>query len=233
MTSLSGRALAAHRFLARHAFYQLAAFSSLAVALLAGRVYLLHTRSYLFLGWNLLLAWVPYACALWAAAAHERRPREWWPLVLPGALWLVFFPNAPYIVTDFIHLERMNGPWWYNLGTLASCAGAGLLLALFSLRALQRLVVAFLGWLAGWLFVGVAAVLCGLGIYVGRVLRWNSWDLLLNPRPLLSDVMDRMLHPSAHTQTLGVTLVFAALMLVCYAAVFAPQREPVGLKDED
>jgi uncharacterized membrane protein len=228
MTTLPGGALAAHRFLARHAFYQLAACSLLAVALLVGRVYVLQTRSFIFLGWNLLLAWVPYLCALWAAAAHARRPREWWPLVLPGALWLAFFPNAPYILTDFIHLEHMEGqmPWWYNLGTLASCAGSGLLLALFSLRAMQRLVAAFLGRWAGWLFVGAAAVLCGLGIYVGRVLRWNSWDLLLNPGPLLSDVLDRMLHPSAQTHTLGVTLVFAALMLVCYAAVFAPQREP-------
>ncbi|MBC8075783.1 MAG: DUF1361 domain-containing protein, partial [Chloroflexales bacterium] len=161
-------------------------------------------------------------------AAHARRPREWWRLALPGTLWLAFFPNAPYILTDFIHLPNMEAelPWWYNLGTLASFAVAGGLLALYSLRAMQRLVAAFLGRVAGWLFVGGAATLCGLGIYLGRVLRWNTWDLLIHPGPLMADVVDRMLHPRAHSQTLGVTLVFAALMLACYAAVFAPRREP-------
>lgn len=228
MSQLLARALAAHRFLARHAFYQLVGCSALAVAMLAGRVYLLRSPSFIFLGWNLLLAWVPYACALWATAAHARRPREWWRLALPAALWLAFFPNAPYILTDFIHLRSMEGagPWWYNLGMLSSFAGAGLLLALHSLRAMQRLVSAFLGPAASWAFVAMAATLCGLGIYLGRVLRWNSWDLLLNPGPLLADVLQRAFHPSAHTQTLGVTVVFAALMLACYAAVFPPHREP-------
>ena len=218
----------AHRFLARHAFYQLVGCSALAVALLAGRMYLLRYRSFSFLGWNLLLAWVPYLCALWAAAAHERHPREWWRLALPGALWLAFFPNAPYILTDFIHLPSMDREltWWYNLGTLASLAGTGFLLGLYSLRAMQRVVATFLGRAASWLFVGSASALCGLGVYVGRVLRWNTWDLLLNPRPLLADIVDRALHPRAHTQTVGVTVVFAALLLACYAAVFAPRREP-------
>ncbi|MBC8078211.1 MAG: DUF1361 domain-containing protein, partial [Chloroflexales bacterium] len=95
MRDIMGAARAAQHFLARHAYYQLAGCSALAVAMLAGRVYLLGTPSFTFLGWNLLLAWVPYACALWADAAHARRPREWWRLALPGTLWLAFFPNAP------------------------------------------------------------------------------------------------------------------------------------------
>src|SRR5689334_5146048 len=95
-----------HRFLLRHAFYALALSSRLAVGILAGRVLRAQQGAYIFLVWNLFLAWVPYGWSLWAASIQRRYPREWWRLLLPGALWLLFFPNAPYIITDFVHLYQ-------------------------------------------------------------------------------------------------------------------------------
>jgi len=77
--------------------------------------------SYIFLVWNLFLAWVPYGWSLWAATIQRRYPRDWWRLLLPGALWLLFFPNAPYIITDFVHLyQRPPVPLWYDIGLLAA-----------------------------------------------------------------------------------------------------------------
>lgn len=175
------------------------------------------TLTYAFLVWNLFLAWIPYLSGLWAASLHQRYPARWWTLIIPGALWLSFFPNAPYIVTDFLHLqERAPIPLWYDIGMLTVFAWTGLLLAVFSLRTMQTLVKSFLGSAVSWLFVVGSLGLGGLGIYIGRFLRWNSWDLLLHPRSVLADVIIRLANPWNHPGTLGVTFLFGAFLLVCY-----------------
>jgi uncharacterized membrane protein len=146
-------------------------------------------------------------------------------LIVPGALWLAFFPNAPYILTDFWHLrERAPIPVWYDLGLLAAFALSGLFLAVFSLHTMSRIVRDYLGVIAGGLFAAAVLALGGLGIYLGRFLRWNSWDLVLNPRGVLGDVAVRVADPLSHPQTIGVTVLFAALLWVCYLAVAPRQR---------
>jgi uncharacterized membrane protein len=206
-----------NRFLARQSLYPVVLSSLLACGIFAGRVYLSHTWVYRFLAWNLFLAWVPYVCSLWAAFIHQRHPKRWWALALPGALWLVFFPNAPYILTDLGHLrERTPIPPWYDIGLFLTFAWTGCFLGLASLRTMQRLVKAFWGWAVGWVFVIGTLGLSGLGIYLGRFLRWNSWDLILHPRGVLMDVATRLAHPRHNLQTFGVTLMFAAFLLVCY-----------------
>jgi uncharacterized membrane protein len=214
-----------HRFLARYALYPISLSTLLAVGLFVSRAYLMVrldnsptlSLTYGFLVWNLFLAWIPYLSSLWAARIHQRHPGRWWYLVIPGALWLIFFPNAPYIVTDFLHLrERSPIPLWYDVGMLTVFAWTGLFLAIFSLRTMQTLVRSFLGSLASWLFVLVSLGLGGLGVYIGRFLRWNSWDLLLHPRGVLADVLIRLADPLNYPRTLGVTFLFAAFLLVCY-----------------
>jgi uncharacterized membrane protein len=180
-------------------------------------MYLSGSRTYDFLVWNLFLAWMPYLYGLWAASIHARRPGRPWRLAIPGALWLLFFPNAPYIVTDLIHLHHFGAfPVWYDTGLLAAFAWAGCFLAVASLQTMQTLVKAFVGGAASWLFVLSTVGLGGLGIYLGRFLRWNSWDLVLQPRGVLNDVMTRLANPFDHPQTFGVTFMFAAFLLVCY-----------------
>lgn len=183
--------------------------------------------TYSFLMWNLFLAWIPYLSSLWAAHLHQRRPGRWWYLAVPGILWLIFFPNAPYIVTDFLHLRaRAPIPMWYDIGLLSVSAWTGLFLAVFSLRRMQSLVEYFVGLRASWLFVLGSLGLGGLGIYVGRFLRWNSWDLFLHPRSVLTDVAGQVADPWGHPGTFGVTLLFAAFLLICYLTlVIIPARE--------
>jgi len=212
-------------FFTRRALVPSVAASLLAVALFMGRAYQTRTLTYSFLGWNLILAWIPYLGSLWAGHIHERSPGQWWKLLLPGALWLAFFPNAPYIITDFWHLqERWPVPVWYDIGMLAAFALAGLFLAAFSLRIMQGLIRAYAGAALGWLFALAVVGLGGLGVYLGRFLRWNSWDLVLHPRGVLGDVATRLAHPLDHPQALGVTVLFSAILFVCYLAVMS--REP-------
>lgn len=201
--------------------------SLLASALLAGRIHRSQTSTYAFLMWNLFLAWIPYLASLWAAYLHPRSSRNWWRLLLPGAVWLAFLPNGPYLVTDFWHLqEQACIPMWYDIGLLAAFAWTGLTLAAFSLRTMHRLAQQAVGSIVGWLFAAGAAGLAGLGIYLGRFLRWNSWDLVLNPKGVLTDVAVQLANPLQHPRTIGVTVLFAAMLFVCYLAFAA--REPTA-----
>jgi uncharacterized membrane protein len=206
-----------HRFLHQHMFYALLLTSALACGILAARVMRIHRLSYFFLFWNLVLAWIPYWLSLWASASQRRRPREWWWLIAPGALWLLFFPNAPYIVTDLVHLrERPPVPLWFDIGLLAAFMLGGCFLAVVSLHIMQTLVRRLAGSLASWLFVGIAVGLSGLGVYLGRVQRWNSWDLVIYPRDVLADAIRPLLYPASHKHPLGLSALFAIILFICY-----------------
>lgn len=215
----------AHRFLIRQSFYPLLLSTLLATALCAGQIYRSRSTSYITLVWNLFLAWIPYLSSLWADRLHQRQPPQWWYLIIPGALWLLFFPNAPYIVTDFGHLrERPSIPLWYDIGMLTSFAWTGLFLAVFSLQTMQRLVRHYVGSALSWIFVIIVFGLSGLGIYLGRFLRWNSWDMFLRPKEILRDIAVPLLDPWGYPRAFGVTFLFGAILLVCYLTLTL--REP-------
>ena len=225
-----------HRFLMQHAFYALALSSALAVGILAERVLRAQQGSYIFLIWNLFLAWVPYGWSLWAASIQRRYPRDWWRLLLPGALWLLFFPNAPYIITDFVHLyERPPVPLWYDIGLLAAFAWSGCFLAVVSLQTMQRLVRQLCGALVSWLFVGASVGLSGLGVYLGRFERWNSWDLLLSPHDVLVAAARPILFPLSNIRTLGASAMYATILMVCYVMFIAvaTSGQPSALAAEE
>src|SRR5207244_1865466 len=131
-----------------------------------------------YLIWNLFLAWIPFALAVFVYDRWRRR-RAGVTLVALGALWLLFFPNAPYIATDFVHLERDPlAPYWYDAVTIAAFAWMGLLLGFASLYLMQSVVRQWRGAVESWAFAFVAIALGSLGIYLGRFLRLNSWDAL-------------------------------------------------------
>jgi len=206
-----------HRFLGGQSFYPLLLASGLAVSFFIARLLYSGSGEYRVLVWNLFLAWVPYGCSLMADGTHRIFPRLWWLLLPIGLVWLAFFPNAPYIVTDFYHLiERPPVPLWYDIGLIAIFAFTGCFLAIASLRIVHILAEKFLGKVAGWCFVAIALGLSGLGIYLGRFGRYNSWDLLVNPTGVLKDIAVRVLNPLDNLRFVGFTLMFTAILLVFY-----------------
>ena len=205
------------QFLVEHQFYPLLVSSALAIGLWAGRSWVWAPRGFRFLVWNLFLAWLPYLWSLWALSIQRRQPRRWWRLLLPATLWLLFFPNALYLVTDLIHLHSYPPvPLWYDTGMLIAFAWAGCFLAVASLYSMHQIIRDYAGRAVSWLIVIALMGLCGLGIYMGRFLRWNSWDIFLYPTDVLSDIAHHLAHPLSHLQAYGVTLMFAALLFVCY-----------------
>ncbi|MDF1515925.1 MAG: DUF1361 domain-containing protein [Anaerolineae bacterium] len=200
--------------------------SLLAIVLLAGRFYLSRSWTYYFLLWNLTLAWVPYIASICAYAVHHEYPKRWLLIIVLAGISILFFPNAPYIVTDFLHLTaRWPVPLWYDTGLLAAFSWAGLLLGVYALRLLHTILEDWLGKIAGWFFVLCVVNLSGFGIYLGRFLRWNSWDLVTNPRALLLDIAVRLRYPLDNKQAYGVALLFAALLFSCYTALYGFPRQ--------
>lgn len=207
-----------HRFLSFQLFYPLLLSSGLALSIFLVRV--LISGSYLVyanLVWNLILAWIPYLFSMLVAVLHQSLPKQWWWLIIPGLIWLVFFPNAPYLVTDFLHLEqRPYIPIWYDILLLASFSWTGIFLAITSLRTIQAAVKDYLGLFASWIFAGFTLVLSGLGIYLGRFERWNTWDLLFHPKSILADIARRVVNPLDHLGFFGFTILFTAFLVICY-----------------
>ena len=224
MQKIINRLKIVHHFLARESFYTLLLATLLGCAILVGRLYLTKTWVYLFLSWNLFLAWVPYLCSLLVVVIYHYKPKNKWLLVPPAALWLLFFPNAPYIITDLIHLHRRwDFPLWYDVGLIATLAWVGCFLAVVSLHLMQRVVRKMAGGVVSWLFVLTSITLSGFGIYLGRILRWNSWDILYSPRMIMVDVVTPLLDPLGNLQAVGMTIMFSAFLFICYLT-FTPIR---------
>jgi uncharacterized membrane protein len=152
-------------------------------------------------------------------------PKLWLMQIPTGLLWILFFPNAPYIVTDFYHLTaRPPIPLWFDIGLIAIFAFTGIFLAIASLRTMHFIVQKFLGKIAGWLFIAIALALSTLGVYLGRFGRWNSWDLLLHPKQVIKDIASQVINPLDNLTFVGFTLMFTAIMLVFYLMFVSSSR---------
>src|SRR6266550_1210956 len=226
------RVLLLHRTLSRNSFYSLLFCSVVSLCVLATRVYLSKSNAYTFLAWNLFLAWIPFACAIWVAVIDRIFPATRWILLAPSCLWLLFFPNAPYIVTDFIHLKRIEPlAMWFDISLLMLFAWTGCFLGVTSLQMMQAVVRRRIGRIWSWIFVITTLVLSGVGIYVGRFLRFNSWDLLFRPTRLLGNIFDALANPLAHQRAIGVSLMFSLFMLVCYVTFLSARRRGLGSRE--
>jgi uncharacterized membrane protein len=205
--------------------------SAVCIALVAGRTHYSHSNHFQFLVWNLFLAWIPLVLAALIYRIAARRGDLARLIVVPVALvWLLFFPNAPYIVTDFVHLGQFQDkvPSWFDVMLIAWYAWTGLLLGVVSLRLMQEIVARAMGSRAGWLFVVLVTVAGSIGIYVGRFLRWNSWTVFQAPLSLADTGWDRINRPDAGELMLGFAVLFALLFLFVYATAYLLARPRDG-----
>ncbi len=174
------------------------------------------TTGFLFLVWNLFLAWIPYWISISIGPAYKHYGSK---IIIACLLvtWLLFFPNAPYILTDLLHLRsRAPIPKWYDMMLIASFAWTGLILGLLSLYEVQLFLKKQIGNILAWTISITSIFLCGFGIYVGRFLRWNSWDIITHPISLLSQVSDVILNPGIYGNTVGISIVLGMFLLLAY-----------------
>ena len=188
----------------------LALFSAYCISLVMFRIWLTQSYYYWFLIWNLFLAYIPFIMSQYLISFKSGKLSF---LVLFG-IWLLFLPNAPYIITDIFHLSDSNtAPEWFDLLLLFLFAINGIILFFITTYQMHTIILYKTSHKTAMLISTCVMFLSGFGIYLGRFLRFNSWDIISNPTPLLFDILDRITDPLAHPKTWGFTLGFGLFFL--------------------
>jgi uncharacterized membrane protein len=204
----------------------LAVLSLFVVAMIVGRVVYTRTFDHAGIAWNLFLAWVPFALAL-VVYARARYGASRPTLLALGGLWLLFFPNAPYIVTDLKHIgDAGRIPVLYDVLFLSAAAWTGLLLGLTSLFLMHAVARRLVGVVSAWAMVVAVLALSSFGIYLGRVQRWNSWDVFIRPEALLGEIANGF-----HAAPLALTVLLTSFLLASYLVFYSLARMSALIRD--
>ena len=194
------------------------ALSAACLAVLGVRLAQSGEPTFAFLSWNLFLAWIPLVVAALLPEAGTRAAR--WATVPALTVWLLFLPNAPYLVTDLIHLSgRPAGAPAIALAMLPAFAAAGLLIGGLGHHLGDRALAARAGPRAAAVATAACIALAGVGMYLGRVLQWNSWDLLTRPGSRLAELAARLADPWALAGAVAVSAAAAGGGALAFAAV--------------
>jgi uncharacterized membrane protein len=195
--------------------------SLVSLSLLAIRIVVTSTMRLSFLAWNLVLAWLPLIFAWWLRRRlATKRPLLWQDAAI-GLAWLGFLPNSFYLITDLIHLQSSGEVGLlYDTAMITSFVINGLLLGYISLFIVHQLMKKYVSRKFAYVAAQFALLLCAFAIYLGRYLRWNTWDLVINPAGLLFDVSDRIINPGSHMLTFVVTSTFFVVLGSTYAVVY-------------
>jgi uncharacterized membrane protein len=194
---------------------------AMCIFLVIARVAYSESARHIGLIWNLFLAWIPFILSYIAHSISWRR--VWLYLVVPfiAFLWLIFFPNAPYMLTDLQDLARnaTDAPLWYDVIIVVWCSWTAMLLGVVSLYLMQDIVLRNFGRGLGWAFVFITSALSSFGIYIGRFVRLNSWDILQDPTETAQTILGLVIEPSRRLAafTLNYTVFFLFVYLLLYS----------------
>ena len=186
------------------------------LVLLAIRAFYTGSVTYFFYPWNLFLALVP----VFISGLLIKQRALNYKSVLLFALWLLFLPNAPYLVTDIFHFEqRPPVPFWFDLILVVSGAWNGILLCMISLFRVERFLK--ITWNSNIVskLMPLIIVLCGYGVYIGRYLRYNSWDVVTEPLGILRTSTHHIHHPFQNLNVWLFTFVFASFLGIIYFTI--------------
>lgn len=166
-----------------------------------------------YLLWNLFLAWVPFGLAIWLMRTLKHKLWSSWEALCLTLLWLIFLPNAFYMVSDFIHLQDVSpASVLYDAVMLTAFVFTSLVLGFSSVYLVHMQLRRRTRPATAALIIAFLLLVCSFAIYIGRDLRWNSWDVLTNPAGLLFDVSARFVYSANYTQLLLVVSSFFVLL---------------------
>jgi len=192
------------------------------VAMTTARTLYTGHLTFIFLIWNLFLAWLPYCISQWLQH-YQDKIKSKFIFILVLLVWVAFVPNTFYILTDLYHIgddyNDFSMPQWFDLAMLLSFAWNGLLLGILSVRHIEKIIHEKFDIRNELLFLYPVMWLNALGVYVGRYLRFNSWDVLSNPFYLIKDIADVLLHPFEERFATGMIFCFSILMTLIYLTI--------------
>lgn len=201
--------------------YRLLTICTISLALLQLRFAYTGDVKFIFLVWNLFLAIIPYLIGKWLRFRESENPYIISTLLL---IWLLFLPNAVYLITDFIHLKVSNliiTALDILILTSFSCAGA--FMAFESMKDTYLMLDKNLFHISKNKYYCIITFLSAMGVYLGRVLRWNSWDILRDPSGLVMDSIHLFIHPLREIHAwifIGVFFTFTWVFLHLYHRFF-------------
>lgn len=189
--------------------------------LLAARIVVSDSLRFVFLYWNLILAVIPAILGFWLARRIELYGWFKWTQAILTAIWVSFLPNSFYLVTDMVHLKaNYEASFYFDVIMLTSFMLNGLALGFYSVYLIHRELKKRFS--PGFTMAAVAIIffLCSFATYLGRFVRWNTWDIVLQPFGLLFDVSDRFINPSLHNETYLATFSFFVVLFSSYLVVW-------------
>ncbi len=180
-----------------------------------------HSNELWYLNWNLLLAWVPLGLVLLLERTLKRRLWSSWQALLLTGLFLAFLPNTFYLITDIIHLqETARADLLFDVVMFFSFISNGCVLGLLSIYMLHVELRKRLSIRASWFCIAGTLLLASFAIYIGRELRWNTWDILINPASILFQISESLLHPTEHPEVMSITFSFFMLISSLYVVAW-------------
>ena len=189
--------------------------------LLAAESLLYGETTHDYLLWNLFLSWLPFILAVWLRYTLRNHLWSSWKALFITIAWLLLLPNSFYMISDFIHLRDLSEEQiLFSAITFTAFVFTSLCLGIASLYIVHTELLKRMRGRAAAILVGVLLLAVSVAIYVGRDLRWNSWDIIVSPFGLLFDVSERLLHPDQYGQVLGVTLPFFVLLATMYYVIW-------------
>ena len=200
------------------------------IAMVLARMLYAENIKLIFLIWNLFLAWIPYHTSRKLLDLGNKNKLKFYGIL---TICILFLPNSIYLVTDLIHLKpRLGVPFWYDVVILFSFSVIGLIYSTISFIQLERVLTKIikLKWTLVSLFI--LALMSGYGVYMGRVLRWNSWDALVNPLSVLLDCVHKLLNPIAYPAAYGFTLVYGSIQFLFWYVFRQELNSDKFIKDE-
>jgi uncharacterized membrane protein len=184
-----------------------------------------HSSEYSYLIWNLFLAWLPLLFAVRLTAVLKKKLWSSWEGLVTSVAWLIFLPNSFYMISDFIHLQEVQRvDVLYDALMFTSFIYTGVVLGFSSLYLVHLQLRRRLDVTQAAFWAGVTLFICSIAIYIGRDLRWNSWDIITNPGGLLFDVSERLQHPTSYPQMLTTIITFFVLLGSMYAIMWSGAR---------
>ncbi|QRM89533.1 DUF1361 domain-containing protein [Lacinutrix sp. WUR7] len=192
----------------------LSASMFLSIFLLMIRMKITHTFFFIFLIWNLFLAVIPYAITTYLKSKESTNK---WQLAIWFGIWLLFLPNAPYIITDLIHLKISKNPYfWLDVLVITSFAYNGLILFFLSLADIKEVLQKHISENKVSYVIYALFPLTAFGIYLGRFLRYNSWDILQHPTALFKDILNMIIQPNQHLEVWLFTFGFGSFLAISF-----------------
>jgi len=183
------------------------------------RIILWGKMSFVYILWNLFLALIPFVISLILLYLHKEGKLNKLIFIIGIIFWIIFLPNAPYLVTDLIHLgETKIVPIIYDTLLLFSSALLGVVLAFYSLSHIEEIVRKSLSKKKTILIMILIILLVSFGIYLGRFLRFNSWDIFVNHYALLKNIWEILSQMAGHAEVYLFTIMYSFFLFFSYQA---------------